>query len=411
MHDDDLRRSRVTVLFRAALALVHGAWLLVLLPVVLVVVVPGWFATLATGRLPLPMHRFLSRYVRHGTHVVAFAFLAAGRFPSFTGRPGYPVDLEIDPPAEQRRIVTLLRAPLLLPPLLLSLALGGGPLSLALMFVLVGFIGAAPMAAFLAWWSCLVRGRMPAGLRDLIAYAIGYAGQAYAYAFLLTDRYPSARAGLLVTPAGLPDHPVRIRVDDDLLRPRVLVLFRGLLIAPHQVWLQLWFVLAVLAAAVSWLVTLVTGRTPQRLHRFLAAFVRYQAHVTSFAYLVGRLFPGFTGAADRYPVTVEIDGPAPQSRLVTLFRLPLAIPALLLTSALSTIFLVLYPLAWVTALITGRMRPGLQDLGAAIIRYQAQLLAYVLLLTDRYPHASPLLASTSPEPPHELLQDSIGAAA
>ena len=125
----------------------------------------------------------------------------------------------------------------------------------------------------------------------------------------------------------------------------------------------------------------------------------------------GRLFPGFTGAADGYPVNVEIDPPAPQRRLVTLFRLPLALPAMFIGSALATVFMVLYPLAWIGAIVTGRMRPGLRDLGASIVRYWAQLFAYLLLLTDRYPHASPLLSGASAEPSVAPAPDPLGAPA
>ena len=46
---------------------------------------------------------FLAAYVRYATHVNAYVFLAARRYPGFRGRPGYEVDVEIDPPARQSR--------------------------------------------------------------------------------------------------------------------------------------------------------------------------------------------------------------------------------------------------------------------------------------------------------------------
>jgi len=42
----------------------------------------------------------------------------------------------------------------------------------------------------LGWWSSLVRGRMPEGLRNLGASCLRYSAQTYAYVFLLTERYP-----------------------------------------------------------------------------------------------------------------------------------------------------------------------------------------------------------------------------
>ena len=44
---------------------------------------------------------------------------------------------------------------------------------------------------FLAWWVALVTGRIPRGMRDLLAYWLRYQGQTTGYLLLLTDRYPS----------------------------------------------------------------------------------------------------------------------------------------------------------------------------------------------------------------------------
>ena len=56
-------------------------------------------------------------------HVGAFLFLIGGPFPGFVGAAGsYPVDLEIDPPQPQRRLVTLFRFFLAIPALLLASA-------------------------------------------------------------------------------------------------------------------------------------------------------------------------------------------------------------------------------------------------------------------------------------------------
>jgi hypothetical protein len=51
------------------------------------------------------------------------------------------------------------------------------------------------------------------------------------------------------------------------------------------------------------------------------------------------------------------------------------------------------------------MPTGLRDAGAAALRYQAQVLAYLLLTTARYPDSSPALVDgtsakpgTEPEP-------------
>ena len=49
------------------------------------------------------------------------------------------------------------------------------------------------------------------------------------------------------------------------------------------------------------------------------------------------------------------------------------------------------------ALATARVSGGLRDLGAAALRYEAQTAGYLLLLTARYPDASPSLGPPTGE--------------
>ncbi len=53
-------------------------------------------------------------------------------------------------------------------------------------------------------------------------------------------------------------------------------------------------------------------------------------------------------------------------------------------------------LGWWYALVTGRMPEGLRNLGVSCLRYTAQTYSYLLLLTERYPDASPLLEPRAP---------------
>ena len=189
---------------------------------------------------------------------------------------------------------------------------------------------------------------------------------------------------------------MRLELDDDGRRSRLTVYFRLLLAIPHFVWLALWSVAAFLAAIANWFVALIRGRSADPLHRFLAAYVRYYAHLTAFVTLVANPFPGFVGAPG-YPVDIVVDPPERQNRWITLFRGFLAIPAFFITGALSAVLLVIGFLGWFAALATGRMPTGLRNLGAFAVRYHAQTNAYWLIVTDRYPHASPALRPP-PEP-------------
>jgi hypothetical protein len=140
---------------------------------------------------------------------------------------------------------------------------------------------------------------------------------------------------------------------------------------------------------VSWFVTLLRGRSPRALHRFLAAYLRYQTHVYAFVQLVANPFPGFTGHAGGYPVDVEVDRSERQSRWVTGFRLLLGIPALMVLSALNAVAYMAAFYSWFYALVRGQVPRGLRNLGAFELRYYAQVVGYLYLLTDSYPYSGP----------------------
>ena len=182
-------------------------------------------------------------------------------------------------------------------------------------------------------------------------------------------------------------HPIRLVITDDLRRSRLTVFFRLLLAIPHLIWLMLWSIVVWFAAIVAWLVGLATGRVPDGLHAFLAAYTRYYTHLDAYLWIAADPYPGFTGTPG-YPVDLEIASPAPQSRLTILFRLILAIPAAIVTSVLQNVAWIVSVLAWFYALFTGRMSKGMRDLQAYCLRYQAQTYAYLLLLTQRYPSFS-----------------------
>jgi hypothetical protein len=189
-------------------------------------------------------------------------------------------------------------------------------------------------------------------------------------------------------PVPAPDHPVRLVVTDDLRRNRLTVFFRLILAIPHLVWYMLWSVVAAFAILVNWVATLINGRSPEGLHRFLAAWVRYSTHLTAYLYLVADPFPGFRGRLGTYPVDLEIDGPEPQNRWKTGFRFILAIPALILMSVLQYVIQIIGFLGWFVCLALGRMPQGMRDLSAYCLRFQAQTYAYAAVLTDRYPSLS-----------------------
>ncbi len=211
------------------------------------------------------------------------------------------------------------------------------------------------------------------------------------------------------------EHPIRVTVTDDLERNRWTVFFRVFLAIPLFIWLYLWGVVAVIAAFVNWLVTLIGGQSPDPFFDFLAAYLRYATHVFAYVFLAANPYPGFTAGAG-YPVDVEFGRSLPQNRWKTGFRFILALPALALAGVLvdgapssytaganrggghfdyqtagGGVALTVAVLAWFAILARGRMPRGFRDLVAYCLRYGAQACGYLFVLTDRYPDADPAL--------------------
>ena len=67
----------------------------------------------------------------------------------------------------------------------------------------------------------------------------------------------------------------------------------------------------------------------------------------------------------------------------------LALPALLLASVLRVVLTLSAVAAWFVSIALGRTTAGLQELGAFCLRYELEAVAYLLLLTPRYPRLAP----------------------
>ena len=398
--------------FRIFLALPVLLWVVLRGIAAFVVGFVNWLAVLVQGEVPDSLHDFVASYIRYSTQVSAYVFLAADPYPWFRCQDDYPIDVEIARPARQGRWSGFFRLFLAVPALLLTTALGGGfssgssspSLSASsgsedsLWWNLTPAVGAGAAAAVLVWFYAVALGRAPRGLRDLVAFALGYGAQAGGYLLLVTPRYPSSDPALAEPYAMLPEHPVRAVVTDDLARPRLTVLFRLFLAIPHFVWIVLWTIAVAAIWIVACITALVLGRLPTPLHRFFAAYVRYATHLVAFVCLIGRRFPGFTGREGSYGIDLVIAPPERQHRLTILFRTVLALPAFFVGSALGGVALVIAFLAWWYALVTARMPEGMRNLGVACLRYSGQTYAYALFVTGRYPYAVPVLREREPEP-------------
>ncbi len=143
---------------------------------------------------------------------------------------------------------------------------------------------------------------------------------------------------------------------------------------------------AAVAVAVAWVSILATGRYPRPLAGFVAGAIRYTTRVGCYWLLVTDPFPSFAlSRQSGDTVDVRVEEPARRSRLTTLFRLPLALPALTLLYLFQVFGLVATFVAWWTVLVTGRLPHGMFEVMEVGHRFQARVSAYVWLLVDAYP--------------------------
>jgi hypothetical protein len=172
---DDLQRNRLTVFFRLILAIPHVIWLFLWGIVATLAAIANWFATLVKGESPEGLHNFLATYLRYMTQVYAYILLIADPFPGFGGKPGYPVEIEVDPAQPQNRWTVGFRIFLAIPA-----------------FIIAGIFGYLNrILALFSWFVALVLGRVPEGLRNVAAFALRFEQQTAGYTLLLTGRYPS----------------------------------------------------------------------------------------------------------------------------------------------------------------------------------------------------------------------------
>ena len=254
-------RSRLTVFFRLLLAIPLFIWFGLWSIGVFFAAIIGWFAALFTGRLPQGLHDFFGMYVRYATHLGAYLAIAANPYPSFTGTPGYAVDVSIPERQSPAALADGFRLLLAIPALMLAATLGsfagggggsqaaedGG--SKAEWFASSGFGGVAAVAPSSAGSPRSRIGRMPlAGFatspRTGSATRPRPTPTCSCSPTVIRTRIPRRSARQWE----LPPHHVRLELDDDGRRSRLTAFFRLLLTIPHFVWLALWTVAAFFAA-------------------------------------------------------------------------------------------------------------------------------------------------------------------
>jgi hypothetical protein len=112
-----------------------------------------------------------------------------------------------------------------------------------------------------------------------------FSARVAAYAFLLTDRYPSTED----------KQAVRLDIDYPNVKKdlnRWLPLVKWLLAIPHYLVLSVLILAALLATVIAWFSILFTGQYPKSLFDFVVGVGRWSLRVTAYAFLL---------TTDKYP--------------------------------------------------------------------------------------------------------------
>jgi len=200
--------------------------------------------------------------------------------------PTHPVEFDVDYPEGQLdRLSTALR-PLFAIPILVVLALLGGPAvaggddgGLFFIGLASGLIVVPPLLTI------LFRQKYPRWWFDFNLALMRFDNRVMSYLLLLRDEFPSTDEEQSVhLRAPYPD------VRNELNRWMPLV--KWFLAIPHYVVLLVLDVGVVLAAIAAWVAIVLTGRYPQRLFDFVVGVMRWHNRVVGYAFAL---------VTDRYP--------------------------------------------------------------------------------------------------------------
>jgi D-xylose transport system permease protein len=183
------------------------------------------------------------------------------------GGVGAPVRLFLDDDLRRGRLTALARPILAVPHLLLltawSLALAPGVL-------------AATLAG-------IVTGRVPQGLHEFVGRYLRYSVQVSGYMQLVTEPFPAF--------GGDPGYPLDVDLPPRVKQSRWRIALRPLLALPAMLLARLLGVIAAFAAAGSWVLALVLGRTLPAFRDTVTYALSYKAQTLAYTGLLTDVYP------------------------------------------------------------------------------------------------------------------------
>lgn len=200
------------------------------------------------------------------------------------------------------------------------------------------------------------------------------------------------------------DNPYPVSIKGELTEPpsSALWLIKWLLIIPHIVVLGFLWIAFSVVTVIAFFAILFTGKYPRGLFDFNVGVLRWTWRVGFYSYwaLGTDRYPPFTLESTDYPADLEVEYPEKLSHWLVLVKWFVAIPHYAVLAVLiggeyqqveaskylrGGLLWILVIIAAFVLLFTGRYHKDIFRLIIGINRWAYRVVAYVGLMTDRYP--------------------------
>jgi len=205
-------------------------------------------------------------------------------------------------------------------------------------------------------------------------------------------------------------YPVRLAIEYSDRLSRLTTFFRIIMVIPQFIVFVFVSVAAYVIMFLSWWAILFKGRYPEVFFNFITWWLRWDARLSGYWFLLTDRYPPFSGRVmTGYPVTLDVETPERLSRLTTFFRfpiipmpvlkigsgwhwqwqpsagMPMAIPHYIVLYFISIAAMVILFLSWWAILFIGKYPRKFFDFVTWWFRWSMRLYGYIYLVTDKYP--------------------------
>ena len=179
-------------------------------------------------------------------------------------------------------------------------------------------------------------------------------------------------------------HSVNLWVARPATQRRSTIFFRGILAIPLFFLEQVWNSVMQVVAVIQWFLIAFTGKRNADLRKLQLQYLTFATRTYTYAGLLYDSYPPF-GENSPSPVQLSINDPGSPPRAAAIFRVILAIPAMIISSVILTIGILATGITWIIALVVGSVPAGLHDFLVRVHRYAVRFVAYLTLVVDDYP--------------------------